>query len=102
MVALAMTGDRNCLTSLKPNSSKVTFRDGAIENIIRKGKFNEQGLPFLKDVMLVEGLTTNLISISQLCDQGLQVSFTKEQLIVTDNVSTLVTRGTRSSDNCYF
>lgn len=29
--------------------------------------------------------STNLISINQLCDQGLNVSFTKGQCIVTNN-----------------
>jgi len=34
-------------------------------------------LPRLVNVLLVKGLTANLISISQLCDQGLEVNFTK-------------------------
>ena len=66
------------LSNLKPVSArKVTFGDGAIGKIIGKEWLNFQGLPTLDDVMLVEGLTTNLISISQLCDEGLNVNFTK-------------------------
>jgi hypothetical protein len=40
------------------------------------GKLQYSGLPKLDDVLLVKGLKANLISISQLCDQGLKVDFT--------------------------
>lgn len=97
-----MTGERIFLTNLKlVRVGKVTFGDSVVGKIIGKGKLNFQGLPSLDDVMLVEELTANLINISQLCDQGLKVSFTKEQCVVTNNVKTLVMTGTRSSDNYY-
>ena len=41
-----------------------------------------QGLSKLKNVLVVKGLTINLISVSQLCDENLLVQFTKEKGIV--------------------
>ena len=90
--------ERSLLFDLKPtNAEKVTFGDGAARKILGKGKLNFQG----NDVMLVKGLTSNLISISQLCDQGLNMSFTKDQCVVTDDVNALVMIDTRSLDNYY-
>ena len=48
-----------------------------------------------------EELTTNLISISQLCDQNLFVKFTKNTCKVFNNSKKCVMEGARSSDNCY-
>lgn len=42
------------------------------------------GLSFLNGVLLVEGLIANLISTSQLCDQGFKVSFNKGECVVTN------------------
>ncbi|XP_038896219.1 uncharacterized protein LOC120084497 [Benincasa hispida] len=50
-------------------------------------------LPKLNDVMLIKGLTINLISISKLCEQGLNVSFTKDKCVVTNDVKALVMIG---------
>jgi len=52
-------------------------------------------------VLLVKGLTANLISISQLCDLGLQVNFTKPECQISDEKGEVLMRGTRSKDNCY-
>lgn len=71
-----MTSEKNYLFNLKTVSSgKVTFGDGASGKIVEKGKPNFPGFSTLNDVMLVEGLIANLISIIQLCDQGLNVNF---------------------------
>jgi len=43
------------------------------------GILTKQGLPRLNDVFLVKGLAANLISISQLCDLGIQVNFTNHE-----------------------
>ena len=52
-------------------------------------------------MLLVEGLTANLISISQLCDQGYRVRFSKEECQVISENKETVMRGVRSKDNCY-
>ncbi|KAA0043007.1 gag-pol polyprotein [Cucumis melo var. makuwa] len=79
----------------------VVFRDGGKGKIIGKGTINRPGLPFLLDVRLVQGLAANLISISQLCDQGYQVSFNKDRCNVLDGQNRIFLSGTRLSDNCY-
>jgi transposase InsO family protein len=79
----------------------VTFGDGAKGKIRGVGKLDCSGVPKLNNVLLVRGLTANLISISQLCDQGFHVQFTKELCIVTNGDNQEVMRGTRSKDNCY-
>ncbi|KAG9460048.1 hypothetical protein H6P81_004556 [Aristolochia fimbriata] len=71
-------GSSEFLTNLqKENGGQVTFGDGGKGSIIGIGELNVKGLPKLKNVLLVNGLKANLISISQLCDQNLYVNFTK-------------------------
>lgn len=59
------------------------------------------GLPCLNDVLLAEGFTSNLIIISQLCDQGLNVNFSKSKCLVTTKYQEFIMRGLRSTNNCY-
>ena len=97
-----MTGVKNFLVDLKAYStSYVTFGDGAKGEIKGIDKLVRPGSPCLDDVLLVEGLTANLISISQLCDQGLNVKFSKSECLVTNNDKKVLMKGTRSKDNCY-
>ncbi|KAK2423598.1 cysteine-rich RECEPTOR kinase [Trifolium repens] len=97
-----MTGVETYLKDLKGYaSSSVTFGDGAKGEILGIGKLVNKELPNLENVLLVKGLTANLISISQLCDQGLRVNFTKEECLVSNDEGEILMRGTRSKDNCY-
>jgi len=75
-----MTGVDKYLEDVRPYAtSYVTFGDGPKGKIMGVGNLTKQGLPRHDDVLLVKGLTANLISISQLCDLGLQVNFTKPE-----------------------
>ena len=97
-----MTGMKSYLVDLKAYAtSYVTFGDGAKGRIKGIGKLVRTGSPVLDEVLLVEGLTTNLISISQLCDQGFEMRFSKEECLMTDENQKMVMQGTRSKDNCY-
>src|SRR3954464_7201440 len=97
-----MTGLKNLLVDIKSHStSYVTFGDGAKGEIKGVGKLDCSGVPNLEDVLLVKDLNANLISISQLCDQGYQVNFTKDECVVTNKEKEVVMRGVRSKDNCY-
>ena len=58
-------------------------------------------MPKLENVLLVDGLKVNLISISQLCDQNLFVKFTKNKCSGLDSTNSCVREGRRSPDNCY-
>ena len=69
--------------------------------VLRKGTLDVDGLPRLKSVRHVEGLKTNLINISQLCDQNLLVKFTKNTCKVLNDSQECVLEAARSFDNCY-
>ncbi|KAK2358620.1 gag-protease polyprotein [Trifolium repens] len=97
-----MTGEERFLVDIKSyTSSYVTFGDGAKGEIKGIGKLTNNGLPKLDNVLLVKGLRVNLISISQLSDQGLKVDFSKDEYRVTNDKGELLMKGTRSEDNCY-
>ncbi|KAK2355658.1 gag-protease polyprotein [Trifolium repens] len=97
-----MTGEEKYLINVRSyKASFVTFGDGAKGEIIGIGDLISHGLPNLENVLLVKGLTANLISISQLCDQGMKVNFTKSECLVNNEEGQLLMKGTRSKDNCY-
>ncbi|XP_073037950.1 uncharacterized protein [Primulina eburnea] len=80
---------------------RVTYRGGAKGKIVGNGTLNVEGLPKLHNVLHVEGLNSNLISISQLCDENLLVKFNKHTCDVFDETIMCILTDTRSSDNCY-
>ncbi|XP_045792050.1 uncharacterized protein LOC123886812 [Trifolium pratense] len=97
-----MTGISKFLVDLKSYPTTfATFGDGAKGEIVGIGKLSNNRLPKLDNVLLVKGLTANLISISQLCDQGMKVKFTKSECLVTNDKGDLLMKGVRSKDNCY-
>ena len=82
-------------------TGNVTFGDGAKENIIAKGNIHKDDLPRLNDVRYVDGLKVNLISISQLFDQGYKVSFHDISSVVMNKENPMCMSGKRQADNCY-
>src|ERR1044072_4659695 len=97
-----MTGVKSFITDLKPYStSYVTFGDGAKGKIKGFGRLCRAGSPHLDDVLFVEGLTRILTSISQPCDQGLEVKFSLQECVVSSDDHSIVMKGARSKDNCY-
>ena len=53
----------------------VTFKGNKKGKIIRVGKIGTHPYPSIDNALFVEGLKHNLLSISQLCDSGYDVSF---------------------------
>ena len=51
--------------------------------------------------MYVDGLKANLLSISQICDNGLNVLFTKYKCEILDGRGDYMCIGVRIVDNCY-
>ncbi|XP_073291044.1 uncharacterized protein [Primulina huaijiensis] len=102
-----MTGSREHLTDYveqrcgRVTYGRVTYGGGAKGRIVGKGTLNVEGLPKLHNVLHVEGLNLNLISISQLCDDNLLVKFDEHKCEVFDEANICIMTGTRSSDNCY-
>ena len=63
--------------------------------------FRSPGLPDIANVLYVEGLRVNLLSISQICDQDFMVLFLKGKCLVMDKFGKNLISGVRTLDNCY-
>lgn len=62
----------------------VTF-DGNQKGKIGVGKISIHPYPPIENVLFIEGMKHNLLSMSQLCDNGHNVSFDKEGYVVQNN-----------------
>lgn len=98
-----MTGEKSWFSSFTDEviSSTVTFGDGRKAKILGRGTVTISGFPELNNVMLVEDLQANLISISQICDDIGDVLLTKEKCLVQNFNGKSVMCAPRSRDNCY-
>jgi len=71
-----MTGDKRKIKNLKrKDQGFVTYGDNNKGKILGTGDVGGGDTLEIKDVLLVEGLKHNLLSISQLCDKVLKVIF---------------------------
>ena len=78
-----MTGDRTLFKEFESNKGgNVTFDDGNKSQIKGMGIISLPGLPDIANVLYVEGLRMNLLSISQICDQYFMVLFSKRKCLV--------------------
>ena len=65
-----MTGNKSWFQNLRPKDGGVVkFAYGIKSKIIGIGNVGKNDFDLINDVMLVEGLTHNFLSISQFCDQ---------------------------------
>ncbi|KAG9457685.1 hypothetical protein H6P81_002193 [Aristolochia fimbriata] len=97
-----MMGNPRNLTDIhREDGGQVTLGNGAKAAVIGRGSLRVDGLPKLENVLLVNGLKANLLSISQLCDQSFHIKFTKEGCIVENERRQSVLQGTRTGDSCY-
>ena len=71
-----MTGDESLFQELdRQKSGNVSFGDNS-KGIIRGiGTIGNNSHTQIKNVLLIENLKFNLLSISQLCDKGFRVCF---------------------------
>ena len=79
----------------------VTFGDGSKSQIKGKRIISLPGLPNIANILYVEGLRVNLLSISQICDQDFLVLFLKGKCLVMDEFGKKLISGVRTLDNCY-
>ena len=97
-----MTGDQSLFNVFKSKKGgNVTFGDGSKSQIKGKGIISLPGLPNIANVLYVEGLRVNLLSISQICDQDFMVLFSKGKCLVMDEFGKKLISGVRTLDNCY-
>ena len=97
-----MTGNKDLFKTLfEGKIGTVTFGDGSKSVIRGIGTVDIPGLPVFEDVWYVNGLKANLLSISQICDNGLNVLFTKYECEILDGGGDCMCVGVRTADNCY-
>lgn len=82
-------------------NSHVTFGNGTEGRILGIGNLINDELPKLDNVLWVRGLTSNLISIRQLCEQGMDVNFNKLECLETIEKGEVLMRGIKTKENCY-
>ena len=97
-----MTGNKGLFKTLVEGKiGTVTFGDGGKSVIRGIGTVDIPGLPVFEDVWYVNGLKANLLSISQICDNGLNVLFTKYECEILDGGGDYMCVGVRTANNCY-
>ena len=80
-----MTGNKALFKTLfEGKIGTVTFRDGSKSVIKGIRTMDILGLQVFEDVWYVDGLKANLLSISQICDNKLNVLFTKYECEILD------------------
>ena len=76
-----MIGDRDMfLTLRKERDGSVSFGDDDSAKIIRKGTIIIGNMNTkVENVLLVEDMKHNILSVSQMCDQGHKVTFDSQK-----------------------
>ncbi|WVZ70849.1 hypothetical protein U9M48_019485 [Paspalum notatum var. saurae] len=89
-----MTGHCKWFSSLNPVSTKeyITFGDNGQGKVMGVGSVSLSAKLFLREVAFVQNLGFNLVSVSQLLDEGFEVRFKKGACRVLDAEETLVFR----------
>jgi len=83
-----MTGGASNFINLKIRQEGfVMYGDNNKGRIFGRGDVGSHDSIIIKDVLLVDGLKHNLLSISQLCGKGYEVTF-KPNLCLISNPST--------------
>ena len=97
-----MTGDRSLFKVFESNKNgNVSFGDGSKSQIKGKGIISLPGLLDIANVLYVEGLRVNLLSISQICDQDFMVLFSKGKCLVMNESGKKLISGVCTLDNYY-
>ena len=79
-----MTGDRALLSNVVEKAGMiVTFGDDNKGFTTGYGNL-EIGNVIIENISIVEGLKHNLLSISQFCDKGFDMSFKKERCLISN------------------
>jgi hypothetical protein len=98
-----MTRDRTKFITLKKNEGNVTFGDNDISKIIGKCTLSiDNGRAKVEKVLCVETLKRNLLSVSQMCNQGHTLTFDSQECeIIKENSGKLVAKTIRTPNKVY-
>lgn len=69
--------------------------------ICEKRSISATKIPKLKDVLYVEGLKANIISISQICNNTCSIKFIHNECIMYDSSINIMVKGINAKDNFY-
>ena len=98
-----MTGNKNTFRSLQKKEGNATFGNDNSSKILGKGIVSLGSTDAsTKNVLLIENMKHNLLSVSQMCDQGHILIFnSKEHEIRKEGLDKLVETTTRTPNNIY-
>ena len=83
-----MTEDYSLLSSfIKRNGGYVTFGDNTKGKILGIGNIGTTSSPIIENILLVDSLKYNLLSIGQLCDKGYWVIFEPSKCLIENTYS---------------
>jgi hypothetical protein len=97
-----MIGDKNKFTSLTlKDGGNVKFGDNSKRKIIGIGNIGKTHSLIIEDILLVDGLKHNLLSISQLCDKSYNVIFKSIMCIIVNEIDNQVLFVAFRNENVY-
>nr|KYP35691.1 Retrovirus-related Pol polyprotein from transposon TNT 1-94 [Cajanus cajan]KYP38474.1 Retrovirus-related Pol polyprotein from transposon TNT 1-94 [Cajanus cajan] len=97
-----MTGDKSKFISLQEKEGgSVTYGDNNKGRILGSGSVGNNSNTLIENVLYVEGLKYNLLSISQLCDKNYNISFNNQCCMVCDKESNEVLLIGKRVNNIY-
>ena len=97
-----MTGDSRKFITLKDSKGKVTFGDNMSSKIIDNGTTVVNSKIKAENVLLVENLKPNILSVSKTCNQGYICIFESEKCEIKKNRSgKVIGIAMRNENNVY-
>ena len=97
-----MTGDKSKLTDfVSKDGGYITFGDNNKGKIMGEGNIGNRYKTQIKNVLYVDGLKHNLLSISQLCDTGFNIEFNKNYCHISEAMSGEVVHISKRTGNIY-
>ena len=99
-----MTGSKSLLSSFQPkDGANISFGNKLTGKIIGKGNTIMSKFIKFMEISLVVDLKYNLLSVSQICDQGNNyVNFTRKDVKVYSYTNELLFKGVRSGGTYVF
>ena len=85
----------------KKDGGLVTFANNTIRKIISIGNVGDSSPPIIENILLVNNLKYNLLSISQLRNKGYRVVFESSKCLIEDACSKEVIFIINRKDNVY-
>jgi len=83
-----MTGDKSRLTDFVSKKGRyATFGDNNKGRIMGEGNIGNQHKTQIKNILYVNGLKHNLLSIGQLCDKGFKTESNKNCCLICEAIS---------------